>query len=83
MDKTQSAKQKKKIADLNRRKVRSRVSKFRDNKKSENSKLIQFYIDESEKAILDDYKSIKGQTIAEVFKELIRSILNRRLKDLS
>jgi hypothetical protein len=83
MEEKLSAKQKKKIEDLKRRKTRSRVSKFRENKKSENSKIIQFYLDDSDKAILDDYKSIKGQTIAEVFKELIRSILNRRLKDLS
>lgn len=83
MDEKLSAKQKKKIEEFNRRKIRSRVSKFRENKKSENSKLVQFYLDDSDKAILDDYKLIKGQTIAEVFKELIRSILNRRLKDLS
>lgn len=77
-----SAKQKKKIEAINRRKLRNRVSKYRFNKKSDESKLIQFYVESTDKDILDKYRAFKGQTIGEVFKELIRSILNRRLKEL-
>lgn len=77
-----SVKQKKKKVALVKRQTRARVSKYRENKKNDDSKVLHFYVDSSDKDILDEYKAFKGQTTSEVFKELIRSILNRRLKDL-
>ncbi|PHQ65971.1 MAG: hypothetical protein COB99_01050 [Sulfurimonas sp.] len=66
---------------LEKRQTRLRVSKYRANKKDEDSKLIQFYIGSADKNILDEYKALKKQTTSEVFKELINQILARRLKN--
>lgn len=83
MDKQLSAKQQKKLLEHRRRKTKRRVSEFRKTKKVQGDKLVQFYIGETEKAILDEYRVQKGLTISEVFHELITKILDRRLKRLS
>jgi hypothetical protein len=77
-----SVKQKKKLEAQKRRKTRERVAKFRAKKRAEDTKSIQIYLEPKDKEVLDRYKAFKGQTISEVFSELITSILKRRLIDL-
>jgi len=66
-----SLKQQKKLDAIKKRKTRSRVSKFRNIKKEENYKLIQFYLDEDTKLILDNYKKENNLTTSEVLKKMI------------
>jgi len=76
-----SPKQRKKKEALIRRQTNKRVKEFRKQLKEDDIKSVQVYLEGKDKEILDKYKSMKGQTTGEVFKELIRSILKRRLKD--
>lgn len=72
-------KQEKKKLARSRLSVRNRVSDFRDSKKAKGEKVMQFYINDVDKSILDEYKASTGLTSSEVFSELINKILRRRM----
>ena len=74
-----SAKQRKKKEALIRKQTNKRVKEFREKAKENGIKSVQVYLEIEDKEILDNYKAFKGKTTSEVFKELIRSILKRRL----
>jgi len=69
-----SPKQQKKLDAIKKRKTRSRVSKFRSSKREDNYKLIQFYLDEDTKLILDNYKKENNLTTSEVLKKMIMKL---------